>query len=563
MPTTMQTQMKPKTLADVESLIKADPSITQEKRNRYLSAISRTARCLRRPASDIPCAPGDLRPALKAIHPERAKLSKKSLANIKGDLAAALHIAGVLERFDLAEAASEEWTTFLKGGTVDHQRWHLSRFAKFCTARGIPPMAVGDDTLVEFCNLFSRSQIVGDPDQLRKDTARNFNRIMRDNQINRPELSVPRRGGYRAAALDAYPPTLQQDVDRYLHRLSNPNPFRKEDRDKPLAPTSLRNIRLQVTQALDAAVQAGYPREHFQSLGDLVDREVIEAAFWVISDRIGSDAPPSIYNIAATLLAIGRHHLNSSDETLEMLAAIKRRVAEITELGQPTMTEKNSQRLRQFDDPEAVEAIVLLPEELMRRADREAGSPRAALIAMRAVAIAVLLECPMRARNLAGLDLAKHLQLKLEGRRPRYTLFIPKAEVKNRMAIEADLSPSTSQLLKRYIDKHRPQLLDAASDALFPRRDGRARDPGKLGEESQAQIYKETGLEVHIHLIRHLAAKLILDKHPGEYETVRHALGHKRSKTTLGYYTGLQSRAALRRFGEVLEHTRGKKGRKK
>ncbi len=54
------------------------------------------------------------------------------------------------------------------------------------------------------------------------------------------------------------------------------------------------------------------------------------------------------------------------------------------------------------------------------------------------------------------------------------------------------------------------------------------------------------------HQFRHLAAKLYLDQHPGNYEVVRRVLGHKSIKTTVNFYTGLETRAAVAHFDETV-----------
>lgn len=69
-------------------------------------------------------------------------------------------------------------------------------------------------------------------------------------------------------------------------------------------------------------------------------------------------------------------------------------------------------------------------------------------------------------------------------------------------------------------------------------------------------IRQETGLQLNVHLFRHLAAKLFLAAHPGEYETVRLLLGHKSLATTVRIYCGLEQSDAMRRYDMVLDRYR-------
>jgi integrase len=55
-----------------------------------------------------------------------------------------------------------------------------------------------------------------------------------------------------------------------------------------------------------------------------------------------------------------------------------------------------------------------------------------------------------------------------------------------------------------------------------------------------------------LHQFRHLAAKLYLDRRPGEFETVRRLLAHKSLSTTMRFYHELDAVVATRRYGEVV-----------
>ena len=53
-------------------------------------------------------------------------------------------------------------------------------------------------------------------------------------------------------------------------------------------------------------------------------------------------------------------------------------------------------------------------------------------------------------------------------------------------------------------------------------------------------------------MFRHIAGKLLLDEHPGDQGTVQRMLGHKSIRTTMATYTGAETRAAIRRYDEVV-----------
>jgi site-specific recombinase XerD len=59
------------------------------------------------------------------------------------------------------------------------------------------------------------------------------------------------------------------------------------------------------------------------------------------------------------------------------------------------------------------------------------------------------------------------------------------------------------------------------------------------------------------HRFRHAAAKIHLDRHPGEYEVIRQLLGHQRITTTVAFYSGTESAAAARHYSKTILGIRG------
>jgi integrase len=107
-------------------------------------------------------------------------------------------------------------------------------------------------------------------------------------------------------------------------------------------------------------------------------------------------------------------------------------------------------------------------------------------------------------------------------------------------------------LIERYLAGHRPVLAAAGNRALFPGRGLGSKGRAALGKQISGAVFRETGLKVHPHLFRHIAGKLYLGANPGAIEVVRRVLGHRSVETTLGYYTGAETAAAVRHFDATL-----------
>ena len=136
-------------------------------------------------------------------------------------------------------------------------------------------------------------------------------------------------------------------------------------------------------------------------------------------------------------------------------------------------------------------------------------------------------------------------------------LIFPAHEVKNAHDLEYPLSPRTLGLLDLYLKTYRPLLLKGEqSSKLFVSWSGRQKTPAELAAQIPKFIRTRLGLDVNLHLFRHLAGYVFLTAHPGEYETVRQLLGHKSLKTTIDFYTGLEHAQSFRRYDEILERHR-------
>ena len=112
-----------------------------------------------------------------------------------------------------------------------------------------------------------------------------------------------------------------------------------------------------------------------------------------------------IFNLARTLKAITRHHVKVGQTTLDEMTTIIKRIEVLTK----GLTRRNRDRLRPFDDPANLQALIELPQRLMKEAGSGKLGPRTALLAQTAAAIEILLMEPIRLRNLLSLEFDKNL----------------------------------------------------------------------------------------------------------------------------------------------------------
>lgn len=520
-------------------------------RRDLMSAVSRTANMIGRNASELPCDVRILRAHLLKVHPAQHGLTAKSLSNVKASLSRALTLAGVLPTPRPRRDRSAAWVDFLASADAPHQAFGLSRFVSFCGQNDIQPADVDDTVLGAYERHLDATLLTNDPRKVLRETVITWNCIVSRANLPFERLSTPPARRRKSAPLERYSPAFLADLAAYKDRLSHADPIADDGPSKPLRPTSIRNVEAHVRQYLDALTATGQPTETFEGLHDLVAPARVKAGFDIMIKRSGGKPPVGLKNIAGTLLAIARHHVLAPKDQVDFLAKVVSRLF-ATKTSEGGMSAKNVERLGQFDDWENVVRLVALPERLIERADGGPKTRKAALDAMFATAIAILLACPMRAQNLTSLDQERHLSERWEGRSKRFALAIDGVEVKNSKSIDVDLGEHASRILNRYLREYRHVLADNPTTAFFPQRSGRPRNAGNFGKEISDKIYRETGLEVHPHLFRHLAAKLYLERTPGDYETVRRLLGHKKLDTTMTFYARLDNKWAFRHYDEAV-----------
>jgi integrase len=544
------------TLADVINGIEANDSLSESRRRDICSAVRTLARLLNKSPEEVPASPSWLRRRLNNVHPRQAGMSAKRFANVKSDLLAGLPHLRIPEgrnphRAGISPEWQRLWGTLPKGAL----QWGLSRFVRFCSSEQIPPDHVDDCTAEAFRQALVEESLVKEPDKLCARTVRNWNAAADTVPVWPQKRLTPQCGRQVwVYPLERFPESFQRDVEAWLDQLRGDDPLSDAGPARPLRPSTIRSHRMKIREFASAVVRRDCPIEDINGLADLVNVETFKEGLRFFLARSNGPPGPAVYQIASTMKSIARHHVRVDAGHLEELVRITGR------LRTPNrgLTDKNRDRLRQFDNPRNIALLLHLPDRLRQRAQkRPPGDRRAALDYQMVVAIEVLLMCPMRIGNLAALAEDQHLSWERPGRKGQLHIAVAGSEVKNREPIEYVLPRESGRLVSEYLEHYRPSLCAEANEWLYPGQAGRHKTTTSLSGQIRNIIHKETGLIVNAHLFRHLGAKLFLSTHPGGYEVVRRVLGHRSTETTTAFYTGFESKAAARHYDEaILAHRR-------
>jgi integrase len=487
--------------------------------------------------------------AIKSAQPAAAGVKVERWRNALSDTRRAIKLSGLGGKIPaLKVPLTEEWERLVS--RLD-DRWvknAIERFGMFCSACQIAPSQIDDGVLGQYRSYLEETQLTKDPAHTVSYLIRYWNRCVEQvSGWSGASLSKPNRCRKYALDWSELPQSLGQEFREFQAQSLNPYPF-DIDAPRPVKPRTAKQRDALLRRLAAALAAQGVPKENLRSLADMVRPDRLKLGLKFFIDRNDGKLGAQVKAIADLALLIASRWSKLSDDDLRQIKHMCSRVGQ----KRRGLTEKNKARLRQFSDDRTVLALLNLPRQLVGKAKRLPRSRRRALMVQTALAIEILLVAPIRLGNLVELDRNRHFTwARSDGKRVLH-LVIPAEEVKNDIDLEFPLPDEVVDLLEFYMRTYQPDLVEKSSSSLFPGKGGRPKRPESLWRQISSTIKRETGLEMNPHLFRHLVVMLFLEANPGEYEVARRVLGHKSITTTIEFYAGLETAAAVRHFDKTI-----------
>jgi integrase len=366
-----------------------------------------------------------------------------------------------------------------------------------------------------------------------------------------PKVNKPSR--IYALALDRFPDSFGGDMTAFLEHSGNQDPL-ADDYAPSVRPGTVAMRRKQILQIASALVMSGYPISQITSLASLTEPANAKAALRVLLNRKRGVTTPYLGQQAQLLRTIAKHWAKADADQLKALGGFRTGLT----IKRRWMTPKNRARLRQFDLPENLHALLNLPAKVFEEVSRGKSSDRmSALRVMLASAVELLIVAPMRIDNLTSLDLERHIVVVNGVRGATRHIVIPAGDTKMDTPFEMEIPARTLKLLDEYIGTYRSRLCAVENQWLFPGAGGQRRSTVSFATAISKFILRETGLVMNAHLFRHIAAKLHLTAHPEDIETVRRLLGHSSSSSIIRGYSELRTGQAFQRYDHTISQLRG------
>jgi len=534
------------TLEDVRRVVAGAEGLAPSRRRDLGSALAILARATGRPLSALPGEKCRLAAFVRELDHAKLGISKKRLSNLRSDIWAAVSIAKDGGALPPRPALAPSWQSLHARLPTKRLQIGLSRMMRYHSALGIDPVSVSDATLAAY-RTHLESHTYRNARDLHRVACKLWNTARRtvSDWPQVPLVEPYYITATESIAWEQFPAAFVSEIEQFLHWAAGRDFITRDPPTHVCAPTTITLKRKQLRLFASAAVRGGYAIENMTSLAALISEPCLQASVQHYTNRPDRPSDEYIFNLLRTLTAMARGWLNADPDQLGRLRRLKRYLRPRT-FG---LTPKNRECLRQFESPDNLKRLRDLPLRLVEPKRLAKLNPeRQAIMVCTALAIEILIIAPMRIGNLVSLRLDHHIH-RPSARRQHVHIVLNEGEVKNRVPLEFPLTKTAVKLLDLYLKHHHAVLAPSGSPFLFPApRSGTRRHTDSFAKRIQDTIRDETPLRMTCHQFRHFAAWLYLTRHPGQYEIVRRLLGHKSIQTTINFYAGFETAAAVRHF---------------
>ncbi|MFD1193812.1 tyrosine recombinase XerC [Seohaeicola saemankumensis] len=538
--------------SDLVLILEDDQSVNPIRRRDMISGLTRIAMAIGRPLQDIPCSPHWLQPRLAKVAPGALKISLKTWQNaISNARSAMVHAQIVDQRPHRKTHLNEDWRRLWDLILASNDRTlrpTLSRFIYFLNDAGVAPQEVSDDHAQAFHLALIRNEISKSPLRVYRSAVFGWNLAgKRISEWPDTKLDLPALTTVIKLPESALPPSFIADLDSLMARLATPDILDDATISKARRPATIYLYRRQILRFASEIVHSGVPAEELLSIGNILEPQMAQRGLRQMLSRTNNKPNNLTCRTAELLRFLGR----ATQQDPKTQAQLERLAGKLKLPSKQGMTRKNRDRLRVLLTEENSFKIFTMPDRLFQRPPQgKANAFTQALAREDALAMAILLYCPVRIKNLAGIHLEQHLQRPGDG---RVFLVLTEEEVKNARPLEFELTQDVIKMINAHLKTRSLELCPAGTPWLFPRRDGRGpMDPNHLARRLKRRIRKETGLEMNAHLFRHFAVAHLLDARPGSYELARRLLGHSDVSHTINMYAGLEVKSAIKAYADLV-----------
>jgi len=546
------------TLADVLSAIDR-AELPPARRRDMRSAVKTIAKALGRDVADVPAETVQLRRRLKEVSAESIGISQGRFANARSLLLKAIGLIQPVTAGKQSIPLLEAWKQLMDKFNTRSSRLRLTTPARWLSEQGITPDQVTADDLYRFRDQLLNHSLRTNPEGTWTSLVRQWNQATREVPgFPAVQLAVESRRKEVTIPWSSFPKSLEADVKAWTDWLEGKD-LLSDGPIRPVKASTAETRTYQIRYFASALVDAGIDPKSLHTLADLVDLQNFETGLRHLFKGKSNTRSSTLGNLGGAIIAVARHWvLPKHNDAASTDAILKRMRFLVSKVDNQTrgLTDKNHERLMQFEDPEQLFKLLHLPARLKSEVlSGKHPNAHALVLSDVAIAIELLTITGIRMSNLYSTLLDKNLRKY----RNCYVLSYSQEEVKNSQRLQFTLPDDTCKLVDWYLKDVRPKRLKGSSDALFVGEDGVSpKSKNTLSLQIKVTIRKYTGLVVNPHLFRHIMAYAYLNENPGAYQVLRLIYGHKSVETTVNSYSGAETKSAQAHFDKVVQSLRAK-----
>lgn len=502
-------------------------------------------------------------------------LSRKRFQNVMSNVRAALRLSNIIRpNSKPIEHLSPVWMEVWQKLDGTWLSPALSPLFRFADSQGYTPQQMNDEIFEIYAECKRAASISKDPEKSIRETRTAWNKALGTiPQWPGAKLLGNKRETYNFP-LEDFSASFNADIDAYLRdcragSVAKPavgdqrRSYRLRDRSenarkKPLSETYIAGLLEAIRLSASTLVREGEKRiDQINSIKDVISVDALEIVADAILER--NETPTEYgFTIGKRFRSIAARWLKPGEEEIEEYNAL---LAELKEDGVVDgMTEKNMRRLRNFDDPHLFSKLISLPAAVMDevealRKKTRTVTPAMALDAQCATGVLILSSLPVRRSTLVRTDADENILWPI-GREGEATLsYTPKQETKTHRSLSAKLASWKTELLLTYMRHYQPVLAPIRDNRkLFPGVSGLThKSVGNLARRMVKFLYDRLGVEMNLHLFRHLMGTKILEENTENTRIVEQLLGQSRNSKSTARYAQIASAAAARHLEKVIE----------
>jgi integrase len=527
-------------LAAVIRKIATDHAIPKNRRISRCSALRTFARCLGVQPALIPASASYFRSQIRSLTPARTDLSESRLGVVKSTLGFVLKYLYGGE--GIKPRRSELDPDFARLLSLVADKWQtmaLKRFFYFCASQKLKPGDVNTTVMAQYADYLINVTLAGNPSRSLRMIQKLWNRY-REIDSSWPDIQLLLT--QRSTESTKLSPEFEADIAQYEAFLAGSitHPQTCELIIQPLARSSIS----QHARALRRCAMAAEAEDlNLSSIADLVEAAVTAAVDSHITSAEPQVSPGYSHRQMLELKLAARRWILTRD-------ALVRRPSYLAAGAISRSSPQKFQEIYTLLEAGMLSPLLGLPRKLMALADECSRAARRRALAQAALALEIMLMLPLTLAQIAHLQLG--VSLIIDRSTPRTLVVLSHSGKEPHRELRYQLPSRSVELFRHYESVFGIGKIDRF---LFPSPCGGRRQTAAFSEVISHQILRHIGAHITPRGLRFLGVTIYLIQHPGRYETVRQAMGHKTLTHTRRMFRFVRAVQSARDFDALITAT--------